>query len=52
MNQDMEKEIYIQNAEYQTRFKGKLEDEYQIYLMLAIEKPLKTFDEWLDQGII
>jgi len=52
MNEDMEREIYIQNQEWQTRFNGKLEDEYQIYLMHAIDKPLKTFDEWIDQGII
>ena len=46
-----------QNIMWQTRGRGRLEDEYEIYLSCADDgtgheimtgKPLKTFDEWLN----
>lgn len=45
-------------ADWQTPMRGKLEDEYQVYLACADDgkggditrggAPLKTFDEWLN----
>jgi len=45
------------NEMWQTKARGRLEDEYEIYLSCADDgtgheimtgKPLKTFDEWLN----
>lgn len=54
MNQQPELEVM---HNWQTRVRGKNEDEYEIYLSFADDgegreffsgKPLKTYDEWLN----
>lgn len=48
----------IPNANWQTKQKGSLQDEYNIYISCANDgkgidittgKPLKTFNEWLNK---
>lgn len=50
-------QMLIQHAESQTRKRGRLEDEYEIYVSCSDDgtghcditgEPLKTFDEWLN----